>query len=116
MQATHSFFRLPSNLKPLYPDLNVVEIAVLDMGQKRAAFKLMEPEGRESLKQCRGGSWKHVLMYLMTGEACYQREKCQAIVRPWHNIVVTSGGTIYSFGNNDTGALGHGTLENEYNP
>jgi len=32
----------------LYPDLNVVEIAVLDMGQKRAAFKLMEPEGRVS--------------------------------------------------------------------
>jgi len=52
----------------------------------------------------------------MTGEACYQREKCQAIAGPWHNIVVTSGGTIYSFGNNDTGALGHGTLENEYKP
>ncbi|XP_031476305.2 uncharacterized protein LOC116247957 [Nymphaea colorata] len=86
------------------------------MCQKRAIFKPMNKQEREFLKERCGGSWKLVLRFLLAGEKCCRREKSQAIAGPGHSIAVTSSGTVYSFGSNNSGQLGHGTLEEEYRP
>ncbi|KAG1363369.1 RCC1 and BTB domain-containing protein 2-like [Cocos nucifera] len=44
------------------------------------------------------------------------RGKSQAIAGPGHSIVVTSGGAVYTFGDNSSGQLGLGTLENQARP
>ncbi|CAB4294850.1 unnamed protein product [Prunus armeniaca] len=54
--------------------------------------------------------------FLLAGEACFRREKSQAIAGPGHSIAVTSKGTVYSFGSNSSGQLGHGTTEEEWRP
>eukprot|EP00262_Sarcandra_glabra_P004465 TRINITY_DN1551_c0_g5_i1.p1 TRINITY_DN1551_c0_g5~~TRINITY_DN1551_c0_g5_i1.p1 ORF type:complete len:480 (+),score=69.21 TRINITY_DN1551_c0_g5_i1:520-1959(+) len=114
-QATCSFFRQPANFSP-DPELSISELAALDMCRKRAIFKPMTGEECKVLKQRCGGSWKLVLRYLIIGEACYRREKSQAIAGPGHSIAVTSNGLVYSFGCNSSGQLGHGTLEEEERP
>ncbi|CAN6464370.1 unnamed protein product [Victoria cruziana] len=86
------------------------------MCQKRAIFKPMNKQEREFLKERCGGSWKLVLRFFLAGEKCCRREKSQAIAGPGHSLAVTSSGAIYSFGSNNSGQLGHGTLEEEYRP
>lgn len=76
----------------------------------------MNSEEKELLKQRCGGSWKLVLRYILAGEICCRREKSQAIAGPSHSIAVTSSGSVYSFGSNSSGQLGHGTLEEEWRP
>ncbi|KMT07618.1 hypothetical protein BVRB_6g147450 [Beta vulgaris subsp. vulgaris] len=120
LEVTCSFFKHPANFSPDY-DLSIAELAALDMCQKRAIFKPMTDEEKDDLKQRCGGSWKLVLRYLLAGEACCRREKFQAIAGPGHSIAVTSNGTVYSFGSNSSGQLGHGpTTEgntaDEYRP
>ncbi|KAK9675483.1 hypothetical protein RND81_11G010100 [Saponaria officinalis] len=107
LEATCSFFRQPANFPPDC-ELSISELAALDMCQKRAIFKPMNSEERDSLKQKCGGSWKLVLRYLLAGEACSRREKSQAVAGPGHSIAVTSSGSVYSFGSNSFGQLGHG--------
>lgn len=115
LQATCSFFRLPAHFAPDF-ELSISELAALDMCQKRAIFKPMTAEQRQELKQRCGGSWKLVLRFLLAGEACFRREKSQAIAGPGHSIAVTSKGDVYSFGSNSSGQLGHGTTEEEWRP
>ncbi|KAF8408351.1 hypothetical protein HHK36_007500 [Tetracentron sinense] len=115
LQATCSFFRQSANFAPDF-ELSISELAALDMCQKRAIFKPMREEERQTLKQRCGGSWKLVLRFLVAGEACCRREKSQAIAGPGHSIAVTSKGAVYSFGSNSSGQLGHGTLEEEFRP
>lgn len=115
LQATCSFFRQPANFAPDF-ELSISELAALDMCQKRGIFKPMTAEQRQELKQRCGGSWKLVLKFLLAGEACFRREKSQAIAGPGHSIAVTSKGTVYSFGSNSSGQLGHGTTEEEWRP
>ncbi|KZV47540.1 hypothetical protein F511_32794 [Dorcoceras hygrometricum] len=113
--VTCSFFRQPAHFSPDH-ELSLSELAALDMCQKRAIFKPMTLEQRQDLKQRCGGSWKLVLRYLLAGEACYRREKSQAIAGPGHSIVVTSKGAVYSFGSNSSGQLGHGTTTEDARP
>ncbi|KAK1271389.1 Ultraviolet-B receptor UVR8 [Acorus gramineus] len=113
--VTCSFFRQPANFTP-DTELSITELAALDMCHKRAIFKPMTLEERELLKQRCGGSWKLVLRFLLAGEACTRRERSQAIAGPGHSIAVTSNGTVFSFGSNSSGQLGHGTLEEEWRP
>ncbi|CAB4269324.1 unnamed protein product [Prunus armeniaca] len=54
--------------------------------------------------------------FLLTGEACFRREKSQAIAGLGHSIAVTSKGAVYSFGSNNSGQLGHGTTKEEWRP
>ncbi|KAM0984276.1 hypothetical protein COP2_011964 [Malus domestica] len=115
LEATCSFFRHPAHFAPDF-ELSISELAALDMCRKRAIFKPMTAEQRQELKQRCGGSWKLVLRFLLAGEACYRREKSQAIAGPGHSIAVTSKGTVYSFGSNSSGQLGHGTTEEECRP
>ncbi|VVA13262.1 PREDICTED: ultraviolet-B receptor UVR8 [Prunus dulcis] len=115
LEATCSFFRQPANFAPDF-ELSISELAALDMCQKRGIFKPMTAEQRQELKQRCGGSWKLVLKFLLAGEACFRREKSQAIAGPGHSIAVTSKGTVYSFGSNSSGQLGHGTTEEEWRP
>lgn len=115
LQATCSFFRHPANFAPDH-ELSLAELAALDMCQKRAIFKPMTVEQQQCLKQRCGGSWKLVLRYLLAGESCSRREKSQAIAGPGHSIAVTSNGTVYSFGSNSSGQLGHGTTDEEPRP
>ncbi|KAL6186414.1 hypothetical protein ACLB2K_042534 [Fragaria x ananassa] len=115
LEGTCSFFRQPANFAPDF-DLCISELAAMDMCQKRAIFKPMTTEQRQELKQKCGGSWKLVLRFLLAGEACFRREKSQAIAGPGHSIAVTSKGTVYSFGSNSSGQLGHGTTEEEWRP
>ncbi|KAJ4973041.1 hypothetical protein NE237_006215 [Protea cynaroides] len=115
LEATCSFFRHPANFDPDL-GLSISELAALDMCQKRAIFKPMTTEERDLLKQRCGGSWKLVLRFLLAGEGCSRREKSHAIAGPGHSIAVTSKGAVYSFGSNNTGQLGHGTLEQEWRP
>nr|CAD1820041.1 unnamed protein product [Ananas comosus var. bracteatus] len=115
LEATCAFFRKPANFSPDY-QLSMSEVAALDMCQKRAIFKPMTMEERELLKQRCGGSWKLVLRYILAGEACCRREKSQAIAGPGHSVAVTSCGSVYTFGSNGSGQLGHGTLEEEWRP
>ncbi|KAF5741125.1 E3 ubiquitin-protein ligase HERC1-like isoform X1 [Tripterygium wilfordii] len=115
LQATCSFFRQPANFVPDI-ELSITELAALDRCQKRAIFKPMTAEERQDLKQKCGGSWKLVLRFLLAGEACFRREKSQAIAGPGHSIAVTSKGAVYSFGSNSSGQLGHGTTEEEWQP
>ncbi|CAN1312807.1 Ultraviolet-B receptor UVR8 [Linum perenne] len=110
-----SFFRQPANFAPDY-DLSISELAALDMCKKRAIFKPMTPDELRELKQRCGGSWKLVLRFLLAGEGCCRREKSQAIAGPGHSIAVTSTGSVYSFGSNSSGQLGHGTTEEESKP
>ncbi|RWW13260.1 hypothetical protein BHE74_00015177 [Ensete ventricosum] len=105
----------PANFTPDF-QLSITELAALDMCQKRAIFKPMTSEERDFLKQHCGGSWKLVLRYILAGEACCRRENSQAIAGPGHSIAVTSSGSVYSFGSNSSGQLGHGTLEEEWRP
>lgn len=76
----------------------------------------MATEERLDFKQRCGGSWKLVLRFLLAGEACCRREKSQAIAGPGHSIAVTSKGSVYTFGSNSSGQLGHGTTEEEWRP
>ncbi|XP_073306820.1 ultraviolet-B receptor UVR8-like [Primulina huaijiensis] len=115
LEVTCSFFRQPAYFSPDH-ELSLSELAALDMCQKRAIFKPMTLEQRQDLKQRCGGSWKLVLRYLLAGEACYRREKSQAIAGPGHSIVVTSKGAVYSFGSNSSGQLGHGTMNEDARP
>ncbi|KAK9934504.1 hypothetical protein M0R45_021645 [Rubus argutus] len=115
LEGTCSFFRQPANFAPDF-ELCISELAALDMCQKRAIFKPMTAEQRQELKQRCGGSWKLVLRFLLAGEACFRREKSQAIAGPGHSIAVTSKGTVYSFGSNSSGQLGHGTTDEEWRP
>ncbi|KAF6157553.1 hypothetical protein GIB67_004491 [Kingdonia uniflora] len=108
-----SFSALPANFAPDF-ELSISELAALDMCQKRAIFKPMTTDERESLKQKCGGSWKLVLRFLLMGEACSRREKSHAIAGPGHSIAVTSNGGVFSFGSNSAGQLGHGNLEEEF--
>lgn len=114
-QATCSFFRQPANLPPDY-GLSLAELASLDMCEKRTAFKAMTVGQKQDLKQRCGGSWKLVLRYLLSGEACSRRGKSQAIAAPGHSVVLTSKGDVYSFGSNKLGQLGHGTTNDEPRP
>ncbi|KAJ1685779.1 hypothetical protein LUZ63_017169 [Rhynchospora breviuscula] len=114
LEVTCTFFRKPANFAPDF-QLSISELAALDMCEKRAIFKPMREEERQVLKQRCGGSWKLVLRYILAGEAC-RREKSQAIAGPGHSIAVTSGGAAYTFGSNNSGQLGHGTLEEEWRP
>lgn len=107
LETTCYFFRQAANFAPDY-DLSIAELAAFDMCQRRAIFKPMNKEERESLKQKCGGSWKLVLRYLLAGEVCCRRENSQAIAGPGHSIAVTSNGAVYSFGSNGSGQLGHG--------
>ncbi|PON91405.1 Regulator of chromosome condensation [Trema orientale] len=113
--ATCSFFRQPANFAPDF-ELSISELAALDICRKRAVFKPMTNEERQEMKQRCGGSWKLVLRFLLAGEACSRREKSQAIAGPGHSIVVTSKGAVYSFGSNNSGQLGLGTIEDENRP
>ncbi|MQM01729.1 hypothetical protein Taro_034485 [Colocasia esculenta] len=113
--ATCSFFRKPANFAPDH-ELSISELAALDMCRKRAIFRPMTAEEAKALKLRCGGSWKLVLRFLVAGEACCRREKSQAIAGPGHSIAVTSSGQVYSFGSNNSGQLGHGTLEEEWRP
>ncbi|XP_039133407.1 ultraviolet-B receptor UVR8 [Dioscorea cayenensis subsp. rotundata] len=115
LEATCSFFKQPANFAPDF-ELSIAELAALDMCQKRAIFKPLSLEERDVLKQRCGGSWKLVLRYLLAGEVCCRREKSQAIAGPGHSIAVTSKGAVYTFGSNNSGQLGHGTLEEEWRP
>ncbi|KAL5991221.1 hypothetical protein ACLOJK_012127 [Asimina triloba] len=115
LQATCSFFSQPANFAPDF-DLSIAELAALDMCQKRAIFKQMSQEERAIMKEKCGGSWKLVLRFLLAGEACCRREKSQAIAGPGHSIAVTSNGSVYTFGSNSSGQLGHGTVEEEWRP
>ncbi|CAN6464366.1 unnamed protein product [Victoria cruziana] len=115
LEVTCSFFRQPANFAP-DTELSISELAALDMCQKRAIFKPMNKQEREFLKERCGGSWKLVLRFFLAGEKCCRREKSQAIAGPGHSLAVTSSGAIYSFGSNNSGQLGHGTLEEEYRP
>ncbi|KAK8923837.1 Ultraviolet-B receptor UVR8 [Platanthera zijinensis] len=115
LEATCTFFKQPAKFPPDY-ELSIAELAALDMCQKRAVFKPMTTEEREMFKQRCGGSWKLVLRYLLAGEACCRREKSQAIAGPGHSIAVTSRGSVYSFGSNSSGQLGHDTQEEEWRP
>ncbi|CAL9165330.1 unnamed protein product [Musa hybrid cultivar] len=115
LEATCTFFRKPSNFAPEV-QLSITELAALDICQERAIFKPMNSEEKELLKQRCGGSWKLVLRYILAGEICCRREKSQAIAGPSHSIAVTSSGSVYSFGSNSSGQLGHGTLEEEWRP
>ncbi|GMH20766.1 hypothetical protein Nepgr_022608 [Nepenthes gracilis] len=115
LEATCSFFRQPARFTPDY-DLSISELAALDMCQKRAIFKPMTTAQREALKQKCGNSWKLVLRYLLAGEACFRREKLQAVAGPGHSIAVTSRGAVYSFGSNSSGQLGHGTAQDGSTP
>ncbi|XP_073129990.1 ultraviolet-B receptor UVR8 isoform X2 [Henckelia pumila] len=115
LEVTCSFFRQPAHFSPDL-ELSLSELAALDMCQKRAIFKPMTIGQRQDLKQRCGGSWKLVLRYLLAGEACYRREKSQAIAGPGHSIVVTSQGAVYSFGSNSSGQLGHGNTNEDAKP
>ncbi|KAG6396456.1 hypothetical protein SASPL_142606 [Salvia splendens] len=114
-KATCSFFRQPAHFAPDH-ELSLAELAALDMCQKRAIFKPMTREQQQFLKQSCGGSWKLVLRYLLSGEACTRREKSQAIAGPGHSLAVTSKGAVYSFGSNSSGQLGQGTTAEETRP
>ena len=115
LQATCSFFRQPAHFAPDH-ELCLTELAALDMCQNRAIFKPMTSEKREELKLRCGGTWKLVLRFLLAGETCSRREKSQAIAGPGHSIAVTSKGSVYTFGSNSSGQLGHGTTEEESKP
>jgi alpha-tubulin suppressor-like RCC1 family protein len=52
----------------------------------------------------------------MAGEACCRREKSQAIAGPGHSTAVATSGAVYTFGSNNSGQLGHGSLEEEWRP
>ncbi|CAN0929314.1 Ultraviolet-B receptor UVR8 [Linum grandiflorum] len=86
------------------------------MCRKRAVVKSMESDELCELKQRCGGSWKLVLRFLLVAEGSVRREKSQAIGGPGHSIVLTSNGSVYSFGSNSSGQLGHGTMEDEFRP
>lgn len=115
LQATCSFFRKPANFSPDL-ELSISEVAALDICQKRAIFKRMGEEERQEIKRKCGGSWKLVLSFLLAGEFGYRREKSQALAGPGHSIAVTSKGVVYSFGSNGSGQLGHGTVEDTWQP
>lgn len=115
LEATCKFFRKPANFPPDFL-LPMSELAALDMCQKRAIFKPMGTQEREMFKQRCGGSWKLVLRFIMAGEACCRREKSQAIAGPGHSIAVTTSGAAYTFGSNNSGQLGHASLEEEWRP
>eukprot|EP00250_Pteridium_aquilinum_P002351 c12551_g1_i1 orf=260-1834(-) len=115
LEATCSFFKSPANFPPDV-NLSLAELAALDMCQTRAVFKPMNADEREALKQRCGGSWKLVLRFLKAGETSFRREKCQAIAGPGHSVVVSKSGTVYTFGSNSMGQLGHGSLEEEWRP
>ncbi|XP_013699482.2 ultraviolet-B receptor UVR8 isoform X1 [Brassica napus] len=115
LEATCSFFRKPANVSPDL-ELSISEVAALDICQKRAIFKRMGEEERQEIKRKCGGSWKLVLSFLLAGEFGYRREKSQALAGPGHSIAVTSKGVVYSFGSNGSGQLGHGTVEDTWQP
>ncbi|EFJ11310.1 hypothetical protein SELMODRAFT_426505 [Selaginella moellendorffii] len=115
LEATCSFFRHAANFTPDVT-LSLSELAALDMCKRRAIFRPMTSEERESLKESCGGSWKLVLRFLKAGELCYRREKIQAIAGPGHSIVVTKTGAVYTFGSSSSGQLGHGSLDEEWRP
>jgi len=102
-------FRFPSNLNPLYPKLHVVEVAALVVLEESC----IQAHGTRG-ERVSQATWRLL-------EACsnvsddrrsmLSEREVSSNPGPEHKIVVTSSGTVYSFGNNDSCELGHGTLE-----
>jgi len=111
LEATCTFFSKPANFAPNFA-LSLPELAAFDMCQKRTMFKLMTQEEKECLKQQCGGSWKHVLSYILVRE----KNCSQVIAGPGHSIVITRSGDVYSFGANCSGQLGLGDSEDRFKP
>ncbi|CAL5057326.1 unnamed protein product [Urochloa decumbens] len=111
LEATCTFFSKPANFAPNFA-LSLPELAAFDMCQKRTMFKLMNEEEKECLKQRCGGSWKHVLRYILVRE----RNGSRVIAGPGHSIVITTSGDVYSFGANCSGQLGLGDSEDRFKP
>lgn len=110
-QATCTLFSKPANFAP-YFELSLPELAAFDMCQKRTMFKLMIQEEKEHLKQRCGGSWKHVLRYILVKE----KNESRVIAGPGHSIVLSKNGQVYSFGANCSGQLGLGDSEDRFKP
>ncbi|KAF8693675.1 hypothetical protein HU200_039087 [Digitaria exilis] len=111
LEATCTLFSKPANFAP-YFELSLPELAAFDMCQKRTMFKLMIQEEKERLKQRCGGSWKHVLRYILVKE----KNDSRVIAGPGHSIVISKNGEVYSFGANCSGQLGHGDSEDRFKP
>ncbi|WVZ74741.1 hypothetical protein U9M48_022889 [Paspalum notatum var. saurae] len=111
LHVTCTFFSKPANFAPNFA-LSLPELAAFDMCQKRTMFKLMKQEEKECLKERCGGSWKHVLRYILIRE----KNGCRVIAGPGHSIVITSNGDVYSFGANCSGQLGLGDSEDRFKP
>ncbi|CAO2039497.1 unnamed protein product [Urochloa humidicola] len=111
LEATCTFFSKPANFAPNFT-LSLPELAAFDMCQKRTMFKLMNEEEKECLKQRCGGSWKHVLRYILVRE----NNGSRVIAGPGHSIVITTSGDVYSFGANCSGQLGLGDSEDRFKP
>ncbi|CAN6238534.1 unnamed protein product [Urochloa humidicola] len=111
LEATCTFFSKPANFAPNFA-LSLPELAAFDMCQKRTMFKLMNEEEKECLKQRCGGSWKHVLRFILVRE----KNGSRVIAGPGHSIVITTSGDVYSFGANCSGQLGLGDSEDRFKP
>ncbi|AQK53403.1 putative regulator of chromosome condensation (RCC1) family protein isoform X1 [Zea mays] len=111
LEATCVFFGKPASFAPDFA-LSLPELAAFDMCQKRTMFKQMKQEDQECLKQRCGGSWKHVLGYILVRE----KNGSRVIAGPGHSIIITSNGDVYSFGANCSGQLGLGDSEDRFKP
>ncbi|KAK1403234.1 hypothetical protein POM88_002839 [Heracleum sosnowskyi] len=116
LEATCFFFRKPAEIFAPDHELSLVELAALDICDKRAIFKPMKTDETQELKQRCGGSWKLVMRFLWAGEACYGKRKITDNSRSRAQDCCHLERTVYSFGSNKSGQLGHGTTEREWNP
>ena len=57
-----------------------------------------------------------VYQFLLVGEPCSGREKSRAIVGTGHSIIVTSKGSVYTFGLNSFDQLHNDTTEEDWQP
>ncbi|CAI7841174.1 unnamed protein product [Closterium sp. NIES-53] len=105
-QLVCGFFRRPAHLTP-HPRLSLAEVAAHDHCQQHSLRFRMLPRAQQRLLWARCGlSWKLLLRFLITSDACIRHGQPQVAAGCMHSVAVGRGGEVWTFGHGSAGQLG----------
>ncbi|CAI7841701.1 unnamed protein product, partial [Closterium sp. NIES-53] len=106
LELVCGFFRRPAHLTP-HPRLSLAEVAAHDRCQQHSLRFRMLPRAQQRLLWARcGRSWKLLLRFLITSDACIRHGQPQVAAGCAHSVAVGRGGEVWTFGHGSAGQLG----------
>ncbi|CAI5500250.1 unnamed protein product [Closterium sp. Naga37s-1] len=106
LELVCGFFRRPAHLTP-HPRLSLAEVAAHDRCQQHSLrFRMLPPAQQRLLWARCGRSWKLLLRFLITSDACIRHGQPQVAAGCAHSVAVGRGGEVWTFGHGSAGQLG----------